>query len=317
MRKKVLLTLRVLATGAILFALFKFVPYKKLVLVYQDSQKSYLYLGFIFFLLCQIIGVFRWRFLLASLGTKISIREAFYAYFSGLFLNLFFPSFVAGDVFRSYCISYRYGDKSKVASSVLMDRFSGAIALTLVALMAFIAGRSLMPKREVLITLFILCVIAGLSSLVIFSKNFFLFLMKIFKERSGLRDKLISFHDRLYSFRNNPLVFIKSLGISFLIQILMASGFFIIAQAFAVEVSINYFLIIVPLVTAIALIPITIAGAGTREAAAVYFFSLIGIEKSIGLGISLMNLIFLVSMSIAGGIFYVSVYHRWLQSHSR
>ena len=317
MKAKIFFLFRLLATVAILFALFKFIPYEKLVSVYRDSKKGYLVLGFSIFFLCQIIGIFRWRFLLSSLGVNISIREAFYAYFCGLFLNLFFPSFVAGDVFRSFCVSYRYGDTGKVASSVLMDRFSGGIALTLVALFAFIFGRSIVPSEGVIAALLILCTITGFTSLVIFSKSFFRFLARVFKRKPRLEEKLISLHDKLYFFKNNPKVFAKSFFFSLPIQLLIPTGFFIISRAFDVNLNIIYFFIAVPIITAIAVIPITIAGAGTREASAVYFFSLVGIEKSIGLGISLLNLIYLISMGIIGGIFYVSVYHKWLQSHSQ
>lgn len=317
MKGKIFLLFRLLVTAAILFALFKFIPYEKLVSVYRDSKKGYLVFGFFIFLFCQIIGIFRWKFLLSSLGVNISIREAFYSYFCGLFLNLFFPSFVAGDVFRSFCISYRYGDTGKVASSVLMDRFSGAIALTLVAACAFIFGRSIMPNEGVAAALLILCAITGFASLAIFSRSFFRFLARVFKRKPRLEEKLISFHAKLYFFRKNPKVFAKSFLFSLPIQLLMPTGFFIISRAFDVNLGAIYFFIAVPIVTAIALIPITIAGAGTREASVVYFFSLVGIEKSIGLGISLLNLIFLISMGIIGGIFYVSVYHKWLQSHPR
>ncbi len=315
MKGKKFLLFRLLATAAILVAIFKFVPYERLVSVYKDSKKGYLVLGFFIFVLCQTIGVFRWRFLLSSLGINISTREAFYSYLCGLFLNLFFPSFVAGDVFRSFCISRRHGDTGKVASSVLMDRFSGAIALTIVALFAFIFGRSIVPNEGVVIALFFLCVIAGFSSLAIFSKSFFRFLARVFKKKPRFEKKLISFHDKLYFFRTNPKVFAKSFLFSLPIQLLLPTAFFVISRAFGVSLGAIYFFIVIPIVAAISLIPITIAGAGTREASAVYFFSLVGIEKSIGLGISLLNLVFLISMGIIGGIFYVIVYHKWLQSH--
>ena len=67
---------------------------------------------------------------------------------------------------------------------------------------------------------------------------------------------------------------------------------------------------------AVASVPVTIAGAGTREASAVYLFSLVGIDKNIGLGISLLNLIFLIGAGILGGLIYVSIYYRWLQPNS-
>ena len=92
-------------------------------------------------------------------------------------------------------------------------------------------------------------------------------------------------------------------------------GFFIASRAFVTNIELVDFLILVPIVMAVALIPITIAGAGTREFAVIYFFSLIGIDKSIGMSISLLNLLFFVIGGILGGIFYVSIYHRRIQSH--
>lgn len=317
MKKNFLFILRLSVTFSILFALFKFVPYKKLIEVYKDSYKIYIFLGVLIFFCCYLIGIYRWKFLLSFLGIKISYREAVYSYFSGLFFNLFFPSFVAGDVFRGFTISYRHGGAKKVASSVFMDRFSGAIALTLVALLSFITGRHILQQESIIISLSILCIVTFFSSLVIFSRSFFLFLIRVFRKGSWLHRELISFHDHLYFFKKNPQVFIKSLYFSLPIQVLVPLGFFVVAKAFNVNLSIIYFLILVPIITAIALIPITIAGAGTREASAVYFFSLVGIDKSIGLSISLLNLFFMLGISILGGIFYVSVYHRWIQSHSQ
>ena len=262
---------------------------------------------------CNVLGAFRWRFLLSSLGLNISVREALYAFFSSLFFNLFFPSFVAGDVFRGFSISYRYGQTKKVASSVLMDRFSGATALVLVALISFIAARGLIPLKDVALPLGLLCLLLIASSAIIFSRRVFSFLVKILKKESPLKKKLVSFHDQLYFFRQNPSVFVKSLLFSFPIQIISALSFWVVSKAFSLTLGPMYFLILVPIVMAIALIPITIAGAGTREAAALYFFSLLGIDKGTALSISLLNLFFLVALGILGGIIYVSVYHRWLQ----
>lgn len=315
--KKFFLIFRIVVTLAILFALFKLIPYKKIIEVFKDSDKIYLVLGAGTFFSCYLIAAARWKFILSSLGVRMSSKEVFYAFFSGLFFNLFFPSFVAGDVFRSMSISYRHGSSKKVASSVLMDRFSGGVALALVALVAFLIGRNILNDPQISIAIAILCLAASAASLVIFNKSVFLFLTKVFRKNDKIEEKIISFHDQLYFFKKNPKVLFKSLCFSLPIQMLVPLSFFITSRAFGVETSIVYFFILVPVIMAIAMVPITIAGAGTREASSVYFFSLIGIAKSVGLGMSLLNLILMILMGIVGGIFYVTVYHRWLQSHSQ
>jgi uncharacterized protein (TIRG00374 family) len=314
--KKTSFILRVCISIAILFALIKFIPYKEVVEIYKNSQKIYILWGCLIFLLSFTFVAFRWRFLLASLGIKLSLREVSFAFFSGLFFNLFFPSFIAGDVFRGFSISRRHGNLKKVTSSILMDRFSGLSGLAVIVLFAFFAGRHLLPQKQIFYSVLILCLLLVFVGLVIFSKRFFMFVTAVFRRNKFLKKRLINLHEQLYFFRNNPVVFFKAVAFSIPVQMLGAFSFFIVSKAFGVQVSAIYFFVLVPIIMVIAFIPITIAGIGTREAAAVYFFSLVGIEKSVGLSMSLLNLVFLVTSGILGGIFYVSVYHRWLQSRS-
>ncbi|MFA5271465.1 MAG: lysylphosphatidylglycerol synthase transmembrane domain-containing protein [Candidatus Omnitrophota bacterium] len=313
--KKISLIIKIFISLAILFVLFKLVPYRDLLDVFKHSKKIYILLGFIVFLSVQLIAILRWQFLLHSLKVKVSFRDAFGTSFVGLFFNLIFPSFVAGDVFKGFSISASHGEAKKVASSVLMDRFSGAVALMFISFFSYFFGRKVFNEKEVSLCLILLCLLIGFCSLVIFSKRFFSLIVKLLGNFS-FKDKLINFHEHLYFFRKNPSVFLKSIYFSLPVQLLTCVTFYITSKAFGMHMSIIYFFILVPIIMMIALIPITIAGAGTREAAAVYFFSLIGVEKSVGLGLSLLNLAFTILVGLAGGIFYVTVYNRRLQPRS-
>ena len=314
MTKKYFLYFRVVVTLAILIVLFKFVPFKKLVEVYTQSNKIYLFLSFFIFFCCSLIAAGRWKYLLYSLGMKISLKEIFLSYYCSIFFNLFFPSFIAGDIFRGLSIFRRHGGVKKVAASILMSRFSGMIALIVVIMLFSGLGSDIVREKQVVFSLFILGVLALFSCLVIFSKSFFLRFMKILSEDSRLRKKIVAFYDQLYFFKKNFHIFIKSLFFSIPLHILSSFGFFIASKAFHVEINMIHFFILVPIITAVAFLPITIAGIGTREVAAVYLFSLIGIDESIGLGISLVNLVSFLFLGLLGGVIYVTVYHRWLQS---
>ena len=313
--KKISLILKIFISLAILFVLFKLVPYKELLDVFKHSKKIYIFFGFLLYLLTIAIAILRWHFLLHSLNVKASFKDVFGTSFVGLFFNLIFPSFIAGDVFKSFSISSSHGEAKKVASSVLMDRFSGAVALIFVAFFSYFFGRKVFNEKEVSLCLLLLCLVIGFCFLAIFSKRFFSFIVKLVGN-SALKNKLTSFHEHLYFFRKNPSIFLKSIYFSFPVQLLTCVTFFITSKAFGLHMSIIYFFILVPIIMTIALIPITVAGAGTREAAAVYFFSLTGIEKSIGLSLSLLNLAFTILAGLAGGIFYVIVYNRRLQPRS-
>lgn len=316
MNKKLSFILRIFITFSLLFVLIKIVPYKNLIDVCRSSQKEYLFLGFGILCLAAAVVFWRWKYILDSLGFKISLSEVSMSFLTGMFFNLFFPSFVAGDVFRGISISSRYGQAKKAASSVVMDRFCGCVALIVVAFCSFLAGRNILVQPQVFVSLMILAVGAVFVFLVIFSRRFFSFITAVFKKKPTLRQKLIDFHTQIYFFRKNPQFFINAMFLSLVAQGLNSFGFFVMAKAFGVDVSIMYFFILIPIIMAVAMLPITIAGIGTREAAAVYFLSLAGIEKSVGLSISFLNLAFLIFLGVIGGILYVSIYHRWLQPHT-
>lgn len=322
MNQRITLILRLLVSITLIIAIFKFIPYQQLIKLYNSANKLYIFLAFAIFFFDLVLGAERWKFLLLSLGIKISSREVFYASFSALFFNLFFPSFVAGDVFRGISVSLRYGSKAKIASSVLMDRFSGVVGLSIVAFFSFITGgflvgKNLIRNQVIVLSIFVLFLAIILVVLLIVYKPIFSSVTLLFKNRPNLREKIVTFHDELAFFVKNPKVFAKSLLFSIPIQIINCLSFFAVAKAFGSTVEVIYFLIIVPIICAIATIPISIAGIGTREFSSMYFFSLIGMQRSIALSISLLNLAFIALTGILGGLFYVSLYHRWLQSSAQ
>jgi uncharacterized protein (TIRG00374 family) len=312
MIKKISLTfLKLLVTAGIFFALFRLVPYSELVDIIKSSDKFLLLAGFILYGIGNVLGALRWRYLLGALDIHISRKEAVYSYFSGLFLNLFFPSFIAGDIFRGASLSNRYGELKKVASSVIMDRFSGMSALIFIACFSLAAGGKVFWQARVLLPMGIITGLSLFVFLIIFSRKFFEFLIAVIKKESIFKRRVLNLHKQLYFLHTHPVVFSKSMLYSFGIQFLAIISFFINARAFGVAPSLVSFLILVPIITTIATIPITIAGAGTREAAAIYFFSLIGLSRSVALGIGILNLFAIVLLGVIGGIIYLTVYNNF------
>jgi hypothetical protein len=314
-KKLIFFFLRLFVTSGLLIILFKFIPYQKLLQIYKDSRKEYIFLGLLIFFISLNIGILRWKYILFCLGVRLPLKEAFYSFFCGLFFNLFFPSFIAQDLFRGFSIVYRYKELEKVTASLFMDRYSGTIALSFLSFFSLFLKPKLIYRREVIIPVMFIFSATLFVYLSIFNKRIFKLFLNLFKKNSSLVEKIKKFHHQFYFFKKNPYLFLKIMIFSFLTQILTCFSFFIISKAFYLDLNLIYFFILVPVVTVISLIPITIAGLGTREAASVYFFSFLGVEKSIALGISLVNFFFWVFTAFLGGIIYVSVYYRRFQPH--
>ncbi|MDD5069740.1 MAG: lysylphosphatidylglycerol synthase transmembrane domain-containing protein [Candidatus Omnitrophica bacterium] len=308
--------LRLITAGLLLYFLFAKVPYQKIVDLYSDADKLYLVSGLFIFFMSFVLGIFRWQFLLAAQGVSVGYFHAAKIYLVGLFFNLFCPSFVAGDIFRAVSFSSRYGSSEKIASSVLMDRFSGACALTFITLVAYGWGYKLIAAKEVALAIIILCAILIGGSLLFFSRRFFFLITFFINKKKPFFLKVKRYHDQFYFFRKNPAVFFKSFIISIVIQLVAPVAFYVSSKAFYLQVDMLYFLVLVPIIMVIAIIPVTIAGLGLRENAAVFFFSLIGINAHLSAGLSLISGLSIIISGIVGGGIYVGLSNRCFQSCS-
>ncbi|HDN86051.1 MAG: hypothetical protein DRP68_02485 [Candidatus Omnitrophota bacterium] len=317
MKRKIFFILRFLLSGAIIFALFKVVPYEDVISVYRRASKFYLLLGFLFIFLGNIIASLRWRFVINSLGASLSIREAFYAFFSSTAFNLIFPSLLAGDIFRGFALSTRFKNQTKkVISSLIIDRTSGAVSLALLVIFSYLIGRSLIKEPEILVGVILIATLGVVIILAIFNNFIFSLVKKIFTGRKKAEERIHEFEREFHFLRKRPSIFWKTvICFSLPIQIVTVFSFFFVCKSFYIDLDLIYFFIFVPIIMLVAFLPITVAGIGTREAATIYFFSKVGLSRPVSLGMSVMNLVFLIGISLIGGIIYVMVYHRWLESY--
>jgi len=315
LRKSALFILRIcIGLGIILF-LFKFIPYSRIIQLYKEANKIYIIISLVIFVMVNILGALRWRYILSSIGIDIHKKEAIYTYLSSLFFNILFPSLLGGDIFRSLALSYRHKKSFKVISSVVMDRFSGGFSLGIVTLVAYLLGGVKIRQYNILLTVSFFLFINIIAVLIVFNRYFFHRINKYVKGGT-IKRRLVHFYNELYFFRNNPKIFFKSLLYSFAIQGSICFIFFTLSKAFFLKTDIFYFFILVPIIQFIATLPITIAGMGTREVASVYFFSKIGIDKSAALSLSFAFLFINIITSLLGGLIYVMVYHRWLERNT-
>jgi hypothetical protein len=315
-RKVLFLLLRIGVSLGLITILFKFIPYQDVSALFKRSLKTYFIIAFLVFFLIHLIAILRWQFILAASGIVLKFREVFYTYFSGLFFNLFFPSVLAGDMFRASMLGMHHCNSIKAISSVVMDRFSGAVGLGVITLIAVLSGYKFIFSSEILLAVVLFLALIVFAILFVFSRRIFAFLNRLFR-KTFLKDKIASLHKELYFFRKKPKLFLKTIVYSIWIQSGTCLVFYLTAKALAVDISVFYFFIVAPIILFISLLPITVAGMGTREMATIYFLSQVGVNKAASLGISLAMFFFMIMFSIIGGLIYVTIYHRWLESSTQ
>ena len=98
-----------------------------------NANWLYLFIALILFLLSKLFSSFRLNIYFRNIGVHLSETKNIRLYLLGMFYNLFLPGAISGDAYkvillrRKYQVSYK-----KLSSAILLDRFSGVIALGII-----------------------------------------------------------------------------------------------------------------------------------------------------------------------------------------
>lgn len=317
MKQKIFFLVKIAVPLGILYALFRFIPYQKILTVYGNSHKGLLFSSLSIFFGTYLLGAFRWQSVLKHFGVDIPFKEVVTILFSGLFFNLFFPSLVASDVFRTTILGVRNKNITTSVSSVFVDRISGMLALCAIPFFAFGFGFDLMKEPQVFFAFLFFVLVISFFILVLFIPAIINFFAKLFKKES-VRKKIAVFNYELDVVRKDKKFFLRVFLISLMIHFLNCVCFYMLFKSFSNNyINPFYFIVLIPLVTIVSAAPVSIGGTGTRDATMVYFFSKVGMQSSVAFAISLMIFFMIVVFGLIGGVLYALVYHRRLESYTQ
>lgn len=302
-KRKLLLTLKILVGIGIIFFLFRRIDVKYLTCKLFSIRWSYLITCLFLFSLSEILHSFRWKVLLKCKSIEISTVKLLYLNFVGLFFNLFFPSTIGGDVARVYQMSKYIKNTSEAAASVFMERGIGFFALLCIApIMIFLSSRQIETHGffypiillflTVMITLFVLVSLRGLMK-------------RWHSINNNLYKRIALYYDVFYSYRCYKKTILFSVAISLIMIFLGIIITYLISHGLRLYIPLSYFIIFVPLIALITMIPVSIHGIGLREGAFVFFFSRAGLSTPDALSISLILYVITLMFGIIGGMVYI------------
>jgi uncharacterized membrane protein YbhN (UPF0104 family) len=249
-----------------------------------------------------VIGAARWRSVLAAYGalTRPDLWRATQLYFIAFFYNNYLPGAVAGDVVRGVVTRDVFGERGATAglAVVLVERALGLFGVFL------LLGIGLSMAGDTLNT----------GSLWVWSAlgiagSFALVLALPFARRLGqfLPGKLRTIAERVPEL-SVPGEFAAAAVQSVLTQVCIAFAGYVLLHSIEPRVDLGASLLIVPLAAATTFLPITVGGAGAREAVYVALgASLFHMARADALAASLaLWLVHLVNGAIGGVIQLIS-----------
>ncbi len=302
MRHRLLNLLRiVISLGLLIFLLAK-VGMRETWESLQGANVGYLLAVFLLYLLSIVLRSYRWRIFLNAQGVRASLPKLISLYLIGVFFNLVLPSGFGGDVVRIYELSQHSCRTASSITTVFMDRLSGFVALFAMATSALAFSYRLVPL-EVGVTIIAIFLASLVGTGALFSHPLWrrlrgLPLLSSLAQKESVKELYLS--AQTYSL----VPFLQAISLSLAFNILLMIMNYLAALSFGVRISFWYFLLFIPIISFLLVLPISLSGLGVREGAYIYLFSRVGVPSSSALVISLSIYAVTVATGLIGALIY-------------
>jgi uncharacterized protein (TIRG00374 family) len=247
-----------------------------------------------------VVRAYRWGILLRALDIQPSLGRLTALYFVGTFFNNFLPTGVGGDVVRVYELAQESKRPAAAIGTVLLDRASGLLVLFLIALLALAFGHTLVSPQ--IAAAIVLLFVAGWGgSAFVLQRNWL--------QRLGLWrwvekiDLLRRAYEAVTVCGGRAIG--GALGVSLGLNVVLIAMNVLIAQSLGIELTLWYYLLFVPIISFLLVLPVSLSGLGVREGGYVYLFGQAGVPAHLALSLSLVVYTF---VNVVPGVVGAAVY---------
>jgi glycosyltransferase 2 family protein len=240
----------------------------------RHADLRWVLLGWICYSAVEILATVRWRILLRIQGIRLSWLRTGAIVMIGLFFNQFLPGGVGGDAMRLYFI-FKQAPRNKVGAtlSIAMDRLFGLLAILFLAGISFGFRFSWLTSSGT--SLHIEYLALGLlgAGVAFVALLFWLVrsgMVRRLPKPTPFRKAIIQFGSALLRYRSYPAMMMLAFLITVVAHLAYYLGFYCAGESLRLATghaaSLADILSIMPLVNTITAVPISIGGAGVREA---------------------------------------------------
>ncbi len=248
-----------------------------------------------------------WNYIKRQQGIKYSIKDSTLMYWSGLFIGILTPGRL-GEIAKAFYLKKDGHSMGKSLVSVILDRLSDFAFLLVFILIGSLFLLSIFQKQIlililgliILILLFILLLKIGFIKWIL-NKIFRIFISQKYQKswKINFQDFINDF--KIYKLKNYLIIFLIT-AFSWLFYYLQM---YILAKGLSIHIPLLYLAIAVTVAGFITLIPISISGIGTRDAALILLFAPFLVVKEQVIAFSALILLMILFAAFIGLICYL------------
>ena len=112
--------------------LFLYTDTSDLIDAVRTAQPGWVFAALVMYVVSQVVSAWRWMILARAVGFDQPFSAFFRSYFAGLYMNLFAPSTVAGDIGRALYIAGSTRSRALALTTVIADRALGFVVLVFI-----------------------------------------------------------------------------------------------------------------------------------------------------------------------------------------
>lgn len=266
-KNKFVVSIKLALSILIIFIIIKKTDLNQLSALLTQVNLLWISVSIIFYILSKIISAFRFNMFLSTEGIQLSERDNLMLYWLGMYYNLLLPGGISGDGYKIKLLKDHFGiSLRKLLKITFLDRTSGLFALGILFMILF----PWVPQFRTWMVLSIILLIIMIAGGYYF-----------------------------FSFFGNAVcsLFLKTSFLSCLVQIQQIICIICIIFAFdQSEQWISYTLLFL-ISSVVAMIPVTIGGAGSREITFLLGADSLGIQSETAVGIAFV--FYLISTLVA------------------
>lgn len=297
--------LRIMVAAALLYFIFSHIGLQTVITAIDRANTSLLWLAFLVTIIVQLVVSYRLKRLTDVQGLNLPTLLVFEVNLATRFYGLFLPG---GNITALLIRIFKFTRERSQIANVVVSLFADRIMATLsLCILGLVFWTRVQPQPgEVWLLVFALATIACLvPTYVLFARFFLLRFGPVAQLLQKLSPRL--WEKLSYAFQRSRQtggeVLVSSLTLSVVAHLVGIVGYWLVAQSLNMELSLLIMAWIRSGMMLVTLLPITIAGLGVREVAALVLLQHYGVESDIAIAFSM--LVFaatVVGIAVLGGL---------------
>jgi uncharacterized protein (TIRG00374 family) len=250
----------------------------------------------------RALMAYRWLVLLrpVSADSRLPFWGVLRVFFISTFVGTFLPASIGGDAVRAIGLSRHNVHLADAAASVLLDRLLGTVGILLLAAAAALYGPPDVPGVVLWSAVSLGVVGTAALAAAVFSDSVAALAGRLVRRisaqrvRTGLGRLLEAIRRYRWWTRALANVLAGSIGV----QLLRVAQAWLLGVALGISLGPAAYLVYIPLILLVMLLPITVNGIGTSQAAFVWLFGLSGVAAADAFALSVL----FVALGIVGNL---------------